>query len=319
METILVTGACGQLGTELTEELRVLRGTERVIATDINPPNEALKNGPFETLDVLDRSQLMEIIRKHNITRIYHLAAILSAAGEKHPIRTWDINMEGLLNVLEAARESNIKRIFWPSSIAVFGPTTPSVNTPQRTVMEPDTIYGISKLAGERWCEYYNIRYGLDVRSVRYPGLIGWKSLPGGGTTDYAVEIYHKAVENEPFSCFLKSDTCLPMMYMSDAIRATIELLQAPPEKISVRSSYNLSGMSFTPEEIAASIKQTIPEFNIEYAPDERQKIADNWPDSIDDSQARDDWGWKPEFDLKKMTKEMIERLSEKNQAAVPE
>ncbi len=319
METILVTGACGQLGTELTEELRIRRGTERVIATDINPPNEALKNGPFETLDVLDRSQLMEIIRKHNITRIYHLAAILSAAGEKHPIRTWDINMEGLLNVLEAARESNIKRIFWPSSIAVFGPTTPSVNTPQRTVMEPDTIYGISKLAGERWCEYYNIRYGLDVRSVRYPGLIGWKSLPGGGTTDYAVEIYHKAVENEPFSCFLKSDTCLPMMYMSDAIRATIELLQAPPEKISVRSSYNLSGMSFTPEEIAASIKQTIPEFNIEYAPDERQKIADNWPDSIDDSQARDDWGWKPEFDLKKMTKEMIERLSEKNQAAVPE
>ncbi len=319
METILVTGACGQLGTELTEELRIRRGTERVIATDINPPNEALKNGPFETLDVLDRSQLMEIIHKHNITRIYHLAAILSAAGEKHPIRTWDINMEGLLNVLEAARESNIKRIFWPSSIAVFGPTTPSVNTPQRTVMEPDTIYGISKLAGERWCEYYNIRYGLDVRSVRYPGLIGWKSLPGGGTTDYAVEIYHKAVENEPFSCFLKSDTCLPMMYMSDAIRATIELLQAPPEKISVRSSYNLSGMSFTPEEIAASIKQTIPEFNIEYAPDERQKIADNWPDSIDDSQARDDWGWKPEFDLKKMTKEMIERLSEKNQAAVPE
>nr|5Z75_A Chain A, Artificial L-threonine 3-dehydrogenase [synthetic construct]5Z75_B Chain B, Artificial L-threonine 3-dehydrogenase [synthetic construct]5Z75_C Chain C, Artificial L-threonine 3-dehydrogenase [synthetic construct]5Z75_D Chain D, Artificial L-threonine 3-dehydrogenase [synthetic construct] len=307
MMKILVIGACGQIGTELTVALREIYGNENVVASDIREPNE--ESGPFEKLDVMDKERLEEIVEKHKITQVYHLAAILSATGEKNPLFAWDLNMNSLLNVLELAREGKIDKIFWPSSIAVFGPTTPKENTPQHTVMDPSTVYGISKLAGERWCEYYHEKYGVDVRSIRYPGLISWKTPPGGGTTDYAVDIFHKALEDGKYTCFLSEDTALPMMYMDDAIRATIELMEAPAENIKIRSSYNLAGMSFTPEEIAEEIKKHIPDFEISYEPDFRQAIADSWPASIDDSVARKDWGWKPEYDLDKMTEDMLKNL----------
>lgn len=308
MERILVIGACGQLGSELTNELGKLFGNTNVIASDISKPNSAISEFTFEQLDVMNADRLKRIVEEHSITQVYHLAAILSAKGEENPQWAWNLNMTGLLNVLELAKEKNL-RIYWPSSIAVFGPTTPGLNTPQDTIMDPNTVYGISKLAGERWCEYYFEKYGVDVRSLRYPGLIGYKSLPGGGTTDYAVEIYHKALRNEPFECFLSKDTYLPMMYMSDAIKATIDLMQVPAEKVKVRSSYNVSAISFSPAEIVESIQKQIPEFSANYKPDFRQKIADSWPDSIDDSVATSDWGWTPSYDLDKMTKDILENL----------
>lgn len=311
MDRILVIGACGQLGSELTNELGKVFGTENVIASDISKPNAAIEGFTFEQLDVMDRAHLENIVDHHHITQIYHLAAILSAKGEENPQWAWNLNMTGLLNVLELARTKKLKRIYWPSSIAVFGPSTPGTNTPQHTVMDPNTVYGISKLAGERWCEYYFEKYGVDVRSLRYPGLIGYKSLPGGGTTDYAVDIYHKALTGEHFECFLSEETYLPMMYMSDAIKATIDLMQAPAEAVKVRSSYNVSAMSFSPEEIVASIQKHIPEFKASYAPDFRQAIADSWPDSIDDSVARSDWNWQPAFDLEAMTEDILKNLPE--------
>lgn len=308
MERILVIGACGQLGSELTNELGKLFGNTNVIASDISKPNAAISNFAFEQLDVMDANRLKEIVEQHAITQVYHLAAILSAKGEENPQWAWNLNMTGLLNVLELAKEKNLS-IYWPSSIAVFGPTTPMANTPQDTIMDPNTVYGISKLAGERWCEYYFEKYGVDVRSIRYPGLIGYKSLPGGGTTDYAVDIYHKALRNEPFECFLSEDTYLPMMYMSDAIKATIDLMQSPAEQVKVRSSYNVSAISLSPKEMVESIKKEIPEFSATYKPDFRQKIADSWPDSIDDSVARKDWGWAPSYDLDKMTNDILQNL----------
>ncbi len=308
MERILVIGACGQLGSELTNELGKLFGNANVIASDISRPNAAIAGFTFEQLDVMNADQLAGIVETHSISQIYHLAAILSAKGEENPKWAWNLNMTGLLNVLELAKEKNL-RIYWPSSIAVFGPSTPRVNTPQDTIMDPNTVYGISKLAGERWCEYYFEKYGVDVRSIRYPGLIGYKSLPGGGTTDYAVDIYHKALRNEPFECFLSEDTYLPMMYMSDAIKATIDLMQVPAEQVKVRSSYNVSAISFSPVEMVESIKKEIPEFSATYKPDFRQKIADSWPDSIDDSIARKDWGWAPSYDLDKMTNDILKNL----------
>lgn len=311
MDKILVIGACGQLGSELTLELRKIYGEENVIASDINEAKPELQNGPFEKLDVMDASRLYELVEQYNITQIYNLAAILSAVGEKKPKFAWKLNMEGLLNVLEVAREKKLDRIYWPSSIAVFGPNTPQDNTPQDCVMDPNTVYGISKQAGERWCEYYHEKYGVDVRSLRYPGLIGYKSLPGGGTTDYAVDIYHKALEGQTFECFLDKGTYLPMMYMPDAIKATIDLMQADAKDVKVRSSYNLSALSFEPEELAAAIRKHIPEFKIEYKPDFRQPIADSWPNSIDDSRAREDWNWQHQFDLDKMTEDILENLAE--------
>lgn len=308
MEKILVIGACGQLGSELTNELGKLFGNNNVIASDISKPNAAIADFAFEQLDVMNADQLKTIVEDHTITQVYHLAAILSAKGEENPQWAWNLNMTGLLNVLELAKEKSL-RIYWPSSIAVFGPTTPRANTPQDTVMDPNTVYGISKLAGERWCEYYFEKYGVDVRSLRYPGLIGYKSLPGGGTTDYAVDIYHKALRNAPFECFLSENTYLPMMYMSDAIKATLDLMQAPAEQIKVRSSYNVSAISFSPKEMVESIKKQIPEFSATYQPDFRQKIADSWPDSIDDSVARNDWGWAPSYDLDKMTNDILQNL----------
>ena len=308
MEKILVIGACGQLGSELTNELGKLFGNSNVIASDISKPNAAIADFAFEQLDVMNADQLKTIVENHTITQVYQLAAILSAKGEENPQWAWNLNMTGLLNVLELAKEKNL-RIYWPSSIAVFGPTTPRANTPQDTVMDPNTVYGISKLAGERWCEYYFEKYGVDVRSLRYPGLIGYKSLPGGGTTDYAVEIYHKALRNEPFECFLSEDTYLPMMYMSDAIKATLDLMQAPAEQIKVRSSYNVAAISLSPTKMVESIKKQIPEFSATYKPDFRQKIADSWPDSIDDSVARNDWGWAPSYDLDKMTNDILQNL----------
>lgn len=308
MERILVIGACGQLGSELTNELGKLFGNENVIASDISKPNAAIANFTFEQLDVMNADMLKGIVENHSITQIYHLAAILSAKGEENPKWAWNLNMTGLLNVLELAKEKNL-RIYWPSSIAVFGPSTPMDNTPQDTVMDPNTVYGISKLAGERWCEYYFEQYGVDVRSLRYPGLIGYKSLPGGGTTDYAVDIYHKALKGEAFECFLSEGTYLPMMYMSDAIKATLDLMQAPADQIKVRSSYNVSAISFSPKEIVASIQKQIPEFSASYNPDFRQKIADSWPNSIDDAVARKDWQWSPSYDLDKMTSDILQNL----------
>lgn len=308
MERILVIGACGQLGSELTNELGKLFGNENVIASDISKPNAAIANFTFEQLDVMNADMLKGIVENHSITQIYHLAAILSAKGEENPKWAWNLNMTGLLNVLELAKEKNL-RIYWPSSIAVFGPSTPMDNTPQDTVMDPNTVYGISKLAGERWCEYYFEQYGVDVRSLRYPGLIGYKSLPGGGTTDYAVDIYHKALKGEAFECFLSEGTYLPMMYMSDAIKATLDLMQAPANQIKVRSSYNVSAISFSPKEIVASIQKQIPEFSASYNPDFRQKIADSWPNSIDDAVARKDWQWSPSYDLDKMTSDILQNL----------
>lgn len=307
---ILIIGACGQIGTELTANLRKIYGVENVIASDVRKLNNSVVNdGIFEVVNALDFNQIQELIEKYKITDVYLMAALLSATAEKNPAFAWDLNMNSLFHVLNLAKEGKIQKIFWPSSIAVFGPTTPKNNTPQYTVMEPSTVYGISKQAGERWCEYYHNIYGVDARSIRYPGLISWRTPPGGGTTDYAVDIYYKALENGTYECFLSENTGLPMMYMDDAIRATIGIMQAPKEQIKIRSSYNLSAVSFTPKEIAEAIKKHIPDFTITYNPDFRQKIADSWPSSIDDSDAREDWNWKHEFDLDKMTEVMLENL----------
>ena len=309
-KTILIIGACGQIGTELTYALREKYGAESVIASDIREGNESLmSSGPFELLDATNYESIENVVMHYEIEEVYLMAAMLSATAEKFPMRAWNLNMNSLFNILNLAKEKKISKVFWPSSIAVFGPNTPKENTLQNTIMEPSTVYGISKQSGERWCEYYFEKYGVDVRSVRYPGLISWKTLPGGGTTDYAVEIYHKALSDKKYSCFLKEDTKLPMMFMDDAIRATITIMEEPSDTIQIRSSYNLAAMSFTPSEIAKSIENHIPEFKIEYEPDFRQKIADSWPSSINDTNAKEDWGWEPKFDLEKTTKEMLEHL----------
>ncbi len=309
-KNILIIGACGQIGTELTFTLRANYGSEVVIASDIREGNESLMaSGPFELLDATDYDALEEIVAYWEIDEVYLMAAMLSATAEKFPMRAWNLNMNSLFNVLNLAKEKKISKIFWPSSIAVFGPNTPRENTAQNTIMEPSTVYGISKQSGERWCEYYHNKFDVDIRSIRYPGLISWKTMPGGGTTDYAVEIYHKALSDGAYTCFLNESTSLPMMFMDDAIRATLELMESDAEKIKVRSAYNLSAMSLTPAEIAASIQERIPSFEMSYAPDFRQAIADSWPSSIDDSRAQKDWNWKAEFDLEKTTKEMLANL----------
>lgn len=309
-ERILVIGASGQIGVELTLALRKIYGNANVVASDLREQNPLLEGtGPYVSLDVMNKEMLHVQVIRQNFTQIYLLAAILSATGEKNPNLAWNLNMQALLNVLDIAREEKIFKVYWPSSIAVFGPTSPKINCPQQTIIEPSTVYGISKYAGEFWCNYYHQRWGLDVRSLRYPGLISYKSAPGGGTTDYAVEIFHDALEDASYNCFLREDTYLPMMYMPDAIRATIEMMEAPASKISVRTSYNISGMSFSPKEIAAAIQTHIPEFTISYAPDYRQQIADSWPRSIDDQVARNDWGWKEEYDLAAMTADMLSNL----------
>jgi nucleoside-diphosphate-sugar epimerase len=312
-EKILVIGASGQIGVELTLALRKIYGNPQVVASDLREQNPLLEGtGPYVSLDVMNKEMLHVQIIRQGVTQIYHLAAILSATGEKNPGLAWHLNMQGLLNVLDIAREEKIHKVYWPSSIAVFGPTSPKQNCPQQTIIEPITVYGISKYAGEFWCNYFFNRFGVDVRSLRYPGLISYKSQPGGGTTDYAVEIFYEALEEKKYTCFLNGNSFLPMMYMPDAIRATIELMEAPADKISIRTSYNISGMSFSPKEIAAEIKKHIPDFTISYKPDYRQAIADSWPQSIDDSVARRDWGWKEEYDLEAMTLDMLSNLQNK-------
>lgn len=309
---ILIIGACGQIGTELTQKLREIYGNDNVVASDIRKLNiDVVNDGIFEVVNALDYNQIEHLIEKYQITDVYLMAALLSATAEKNPAFAWDLNMNSLFHVLNLAKAGKIKKIYWPSSIAVFGPTTPRENTPQYTIMEPSTVYGISKQTGERWCEYYHKQYGVDVRSLRYPGLISWSSPPGGGTTDYAVDIYHKAITEGKFTSFLSEDSGLPMMYIDDAIKATINIMQAPADQIKIRSSYNLSGMSFTPKEIAAEIKKHFPDFTINYEPDFRQKIADSWPASIDDTSAREDWGWKNDYNLENMTVEMFQQLKE--------
>ena len=307
-EKILIIGAGGQIGVELTETLSKMYSAEQVIASDLKTSPQLINN-PFEVLDALDKNKLFDIVKKHNITQVYHLAALLSATGEQNPMFAWKLNMESLFHVLDLAKEKHIQKIYWPSSIAVFGPTTPTVNTPQFTVMEPSTIYGISKQAGERWCEWYFKKFNVDVRSLRYPGLIGWKSAPGGGTTDYAVHIFHEALKKGSYESFLGANTSLPMMHMEDAIRATIEIMHAPAENIKIRGSYNLAGISFNPEEIANEIKKHLPVFKITYKPDFRQAIADSWPKSIDDSCAKTDWNWKEKYDLAGLVKNMLDNL----------
>ncbi len=310
MSKTIVIGACGQIGTELTLELRKIKGINSVIAADVKDESpEILKDGIYVKMDILNSLMVREYIIKHQIKEVYLLAALLSATAEKNPDFAWRLNMEGLFTILELAKEGHITKIFWPSSIAVFGPTTPKDNTPQVTVMEPTTVYGISKQAGERWCEYYFNKFGVDVRSIRYPGLISYTSLPGGGTTDYAVDIFYKAKAENTFNCFLSADTELPMMYMEDAIRATIELMEAPSEKVKIRSSYNLSGCSFTPAQLAKEIQQIQPGFTITYSPDFRQQIADSWPNSIDDLSAREDWGWKEKYGVSEMVRIMLENV----------
>lgn len=311
MGKILVTGACGQLGGELVNELETVHGKGNIIASDIADPIPALSKTPFEYIDVMDRSRLEEVVDKYDITIIYHLAALLSARAEQNIELGWKLNMDGLLNVLNIARDKKLERIFWPSSIAVFGPDAKKDGTPQNSQCNPTTVYGITKLAGEQWCAYYHNRFGVDVRSLRYPGLIGYKSLPGGGTTDYAVDIYHKALKREVFECFLGSETCLPMMYMPDAVKATVNLMQADGKKLTVRSSYNLGAISFTPDDMAMSIRRHLPDFKIVYEPDYRQEIADSWPDVIDDSVAQTDWNWDPSYDLNIMTDDILENLPE--------
>lgn len=305
---ILLTGANGQLGTELAQALVDRHGAQAVITSDVVPRGR-IEGVVHETLDITDAGALKAVIERHGITQVWHLAAALSAVGERAPTWAWHLNMAGLLNVLEAARQHRLDKVFWPSSIAAFGPTTPADLTPQHTVMEPTTVYGISKLAGEGWCRWYHANHGVDVRSLRYPGLISWKTAPGGGTTDYAVEIFHAAVKREAYTCFLQADEALPMMYMDDAVRATLELMDAPAEQIAERGSYNLAGLSFTPAEIAAEIGRQCPGFEIGYAPDFRQAIAASWPDRIDDSQARSDWGWQARFDLQALVAEMLGQL----------
>ena len=309
-EKILVIGACGQIGVELTLELRKIYGGANVVASDLREENPLLKGtGPYVSLDVMNKEMLHVQVIRQNITQIYLLAAILSATGEKNPNLAWHLNMQSLLNVLEIAKDENVHKVYWPSSIAVFGPTSPKKDCPQQTIIEPSTVYGISKYAGEFWCNYFHHRYKVDVRSLRYPGLISYKSQPGGGTTDYAVEIFHDAIGEKHYTCFLKEDTYLPMMYMPDAIRATIEIMESEISKISVRTSYNISGMSFSPKEIAEEIKKHIPDFSISYEPDYRLEIAQSWPQSIDDSVAANDWGWKPRYDLASMTTDMLNNL----------
>jgi len=309
-DTILIIGACGQIGSELTQKLRETYGNDHVVATDIREGNEDVtSSGPFEILDATDTEGILKIVQKYKVTQVYLMAAMLSATAEKYPQKAWELNMNSLLGVLELAKDKHIKQVYWPSSIASFGPTSPKINTPQQTIMEPTTVYGISKLAGEHWCNYYYNRYGVDVRSIRYPGIISWKTKPGGGTTDYAVDIYFKALENKSYECFLSENTRLPMMFMKDAIDATIKIMQTDAANIKTRTSYNLAAISFTPEEIAAEIKKHIPEFKISYKTDFRQQIADSWPQVIDDSQARQDWSWNHQFDLELMTKEMLKNL----------
>ncbi len=307
-DKILVIGSSGQIGTELVQNLREIYGIDGVIASDVKVTEQA-KDGPFEVIDVMNASALLEIVKRHQVTEIYLLAALLSATAEKMPKFGWDLNMQGLFNVLDLAKEKIIKKVYWPSSIAVFGPNTPKMDTPQYTIMEPSTVYGISKQAGERWCEYYFNKYNVDVRSLRYPGLIGWKSAPGGGTTDYAVHIFHEALKTGKYECFLSENTTLPMMHMEDAINATIGIMQADASKVKIRSSYNLAGFSFSPKEIAAEIQKHIPTFSISYNPDSRQQIADSWPQSINDEFAQKDWGWNPKYDLKNLTINMLENL----------
>ncbi len=307
---ILVLGACGQIGTELTMRLREIHGNDQVIAGDIREGNEELmQSGPFEIMDAMNKDQVENVCLHYEVDVVYLMAAMLSATGEKFPDKAWKLNMNSLFIVLDLAKEVKINQIFWPSSIAVFGPTTPKTDTPQHTIMEPSTVYGISKQTGERWCEYYHKKYGVDVRSIRYPGLISWKTLPGGGTTDYAVEIFHEALKTGSYESFLSEDTALPMMFMDDAIRATVEIMQASVSQIKERSSYNLSGMSFTPAQLVEAIKKELPDFSITYQPDSRQQIADSWPSSIDDVTAREDWNWKASYDLEKMVTEMLQQL----------
>ncbi len=310
-EKILIIGSCGQIGTELTIKLRELYGKDNVIAADINSgSNELMYSGPFEILDATKKDDVKKIIKKYQITDVYLMAAMLSAVGEKFPEKAWNLNMNSLLIVLDLAKDGYIKKVFWPSSMAAFGPTSPKIDTPQMTIMEPSTVYGISKLAGERWCEYYFQKFGVDVRSIRYPGIISWKTKPGGGTTDYAIDIFYKAVSHENYTCFLSENTRLPMMYMDDAIKATVDLMQVDSDKVKIRSSYNLSAIDFTPAEIFTEIKKHYPAFQVTYAPDFRQQIADSWPQRIDDSEARKDWGWKHSFNLEKMSDDMIKNLS---------
>ncbi len=306
----LIIGACGQIGSELTNRLRSELGIENVIASDIRESNlELVNSGPFEIIDAKSYTEIKNCIQKHNVGTVYLMAALLSATGEKFPEKAWDLNMSSLLNVLNLAKEKIISKVFWPSSIAVFGPTTPKQNTPQRTIMEPTTVYGITKQVGERWCEYYFNNYGVDVRSIRYPGIISWKTLPGGGTTDYAIDIFHKAINEGHYDCFLTEDTALPMMFMDDAVKATLDIMNADANAVKIRSSYNLAAISFTPKELANEITKQIPDFTINYEPDFRQKIADSWPNSIDDTAARQDWKWKHVFDLQTMTNEMLQQL----------
>jgi nucleoside-diphosphate-sugar epimerase len=306
-DTILVTGACGQIGSEL---VMALRERYHVIASDLKEPTDEIKNsGVFERLDVLNKTSVAGLIKKYNVKQVYHLAALLSATGEKNPELAWRVNMKGLRNILDCCVEAGVKKLFFPSTIAVFGPTSPQINTPQHCCMEPNTIYGISKQAGERWCDYYFQKRGLDVRSIRYPGLISYKTKAGGGTTDYAVDIFFEASKNKTYECFLSEDTTLPMMYMPDAIRGTIELMEAPAEKIRIRSSYNFSALSFSPKELAENIQKIIPDFSITYQPDFRQSIADSWPKSIEDNFAREDWNWKPQFNLEQMCLDMIKNI----------
>ena len=313
MKKILIIGASGQIGTDLTLELRNRFGSDNVVATDIKmASDEIMQGGPFENLDAMNEERLKEIIEKYKITEIYHLAAILSGNAEKNPKWAWDLNMNSLFNVLDVAKEKGIQKIFWPSSMGAFGPSTPEWDTPQVTVMEPNTVYGISKLAGERWVEYYYEKYGMDIRSLRYPGLISWKTEAGGGTTDYAVEIFYEALKCGKYECFLSEDMALPMMYMDDAVKATIQLMEAPAEDVKVRSSYNLGGISFTPKELVDEIKKYVPELEVTYNPDFRQKIAESWPRRISDEAAQKDWGWKDGYDLQKMVKVMIENIKKK-------
>ena len=310
---ILVLGASGQIGTELTQKLRLLFGNNNVIASDIREGNtELMSSGSFEIIDATDKATILKIIKKYKVTQVYLLAAMLSATAEQMPQKAWNLNMNSLLAVLDLAKDKHIEKVYWPSSIAVFGPTTPKENTPQKTVMEPSTVYGISKVSGEFWCNYYYEKFGVDVRSLRYPGVISWKIKPGGGTTDYAVDIYFKALENKKYECYISENTHLPMMYMEDALNATIQLMQADSKDVKIRNGYNLAAMSFTPKEMASEIKKHIPDFEITYKPDFRQEIADSWPNSIDDSQARKDWNWQHKFDLKAMTEDILKSLKKR-------
>ena len=313
VDKILIIGSSGQIGTELVMRLRSIYGSNNVIASDIKDADiEVMESGPFEILDGKNRDQVFEVVKKHKITQVYLLAAMLSATAERHIEAAWSLNMHTLSHVLDMGKEKIIDKIYWPSSIAVFGPNTPRILTPQHTIMDPNTVYGISKLSGERWCDYYNQKFGVDVRSIRYPGIISWKANPGGGTTDYAIDIFHKALKDGKYTSFLSEDTELPMMYMPDALDATINLMDAPVENIGIRSSYNVAGVSFTPKQLAEEIKKHIPNFEIDYAPDYRQTIADSWPQSIDDTVAREQWGWKHNYGLEEMTVDMLANLKDK-------